>query len=343
MKNLNTGNWQKILTATVTATTITFITNCATKVTANEMIQGAGDSFSAALYQRYSQEYEKEKGGKFKYSIVGSGGGIRLFADQAIDIGATNLIPTPIERNQMKDGLLMIPTGGSSIAIVYNLQDVKSEIKLSREKLVQIFTGQITNWKQVNPSLPNQKIQVVVCEGSCGTSFILTKYLEKISGGKIPATRAPNWGFNVFSAFPQDSRIAGEIRRIDGAIGYVQKNFAIANKLSIASIENQNGRYVKPNLEETKKALENVKFNDNFTTEDITDPKDGYPLVSLTWLLVNKQYPNEQNLQATKNLLSWILTKGQTFNEELEYTKIPDDVAKKVKEVVNTELRVRPF
>ncbi|XWK88776.1 MAG: hypothetical protein U7127_01560 [Phormidium sp.] len=43
------------------------------------------------------------------------------------------------------------------------------------------------------------------------------------------------------------------------------------------------------------------------------------------------------------DLLNWILTKGQTFNEQLEYTRVPEDVAKKASEAVNNELKIRPY
>jgi ABC-type phosphate transport system, periplasmic component len=242
----------------------------------------------------------------------------------------------------MKDGLLMVPTGGGSIAIVYNLEDVTADVKLSRDQLAQIFTGKIANWNQVDSRFPNKKIQVVVQSDSSGTTLTLTKYLRKITGGKIEATRAPNWGFQVFAALPQDSAVAGEVRRIDGAIGYVQTSFARQNNLPTARIENRAGRYVEPTLPETEKALANIKFNDDFTTGDIDDPEDGYPLVSLSWLLFYEKYPNETLVQANKNLLTWILTKGQGFNRELGYTKIPENVANKVIETANNELRVRP-
>lgn len=340
MKNLKNNNIQKIFTATlVAATTITFTTNAASA----QSLRGSGDSFAQPLIEKYRQEYERETGEKFKYSSIGSGGGIRLFTKNSIDFGATTLIPTPIEINQMEDGLLMVPTGGGALAIVYQLKEVTSDVKISRQQLAKIFTGEITNWQQINPRLPNQKIQVVVCSDNCGTNFILTKYLQKISGGKILASRNPDWGFRVFAALSQDSEIAGEVRRIDGAIGYVQTNVALANNLSIASIENQSGNYVKPTLEETKKALANIKFQDDFTTEDIQDPKNGYPLVSLTWLLVHKKYANQDILQKIKNLLMWISTKGQQFNEKSGYTKIPDDVNTKVIEAVNNEVKIRPF
>jgi len=339
MNTLPIARWQKVLAAAIAITGITSTTNAV----AAELLRGAGDSFAKPLYQRYSQEYAQQTGEKFKYTTIGSGGGIRLFINKSIDFAATNLIPTPIEQNQIKDGLLMLPTGGSAVAIVYNLQNVSQEVKLSRSKLAQIFSGKITNWQQVNPSFPSKRIQVVVCANSCGTSYILTKYLHKITEGEITASRSPEWGFSVYAALAQDSAIAAEVRRVDGAIGYVQRNFAIDSNLTIASLENKSGNYLKPTLEATQKALGNIKFNDDFTTEDIADPEDGYPLASLTWILVYQKYTNEETLKSTKNLLLWILTKGQALNEQLEYTRIPEDTAKKAEKAVNDQLRISPY
>ncbi|MFN6536193.1 MAG: phosphate ABC transporter substrate-binding protein PstS [Nostoc sp. EkiNYC01] len=340
MKKLKISKYQQIFTATlVAAATINFTTNAASA----QLLRGAGDSFAQPLIERYSQEYEKETREKFKYSAVGSGGGIRLFMKNSVDFGATTLIPTPIEINQMEDGLLTVPIAGGAVAIVYHLKEVSSDVKLSRQQLAKIFTGQISNWQQINSRFPNKRIQVVVNSENSGTSFILTKYLQKITGGKILASRKPDWGFKVFTALSQDSEIAGEVRRIDGAIGYVQTNVALSNKLAIATIENQAGNYIKPTLEQTKKALANIKFQEDFTTEDIQDPKNGYPLVSLTWLLVHKNYPNQDILQKTQNLLTWILTKGQSFNEDLGYTTVPEDVSPKLIEAVKNEVKLRPF
>ena len=274
---------------------------------------------------------------------MGSGGGIRRFMNQSIDVGSSTLIPTPIERNQMEDGLLMIPTAGGAVAIVYNLQNVTTDVKISRKKLAKIFTGKIGNWKQVHPRLPNRKIQVVVRSDSSGTTFLLTKYLHKIRPRKISASRLPNWGFEVFARRPQDSGVASEVRRIDGAIGYVQASFAVQNNLPMARLQNQAGRYVSPTLEETKKALVGVKFNEDLTIDNIEDPEDGYPLVGLNWLLIYKKYPSQDMLQKTKDFVTWILSEGQEFNEDLEYTRIPEDVTQKALKIMNSELKVRPY
>jgi phosphate transport system substrate-binding protein len=340
MKTFIFSRYQKILTSTlVTATTIIFTTNAAFA----QLLRGGGDSFAQPLIERYSQEYTVATGNKFKYTAVGSGGGIRLFMNNSVDFAATSLIPTPIEINQMEDGLLMLPIGGGSLAIVYHLKEVSSNVQLSREQLGKIFTGKITNWQQVNARFPNKRIQVVVCAENCSTNFILTKYLQKITGGKIIASRTPDWGFQVFSALNQDSAIAGEVRRTDGAIGYVQTNVALRANLSIASIQNKAGNYVQPTLEETQKSLANIQFKNDFTTEDIQDPDNGYPLVSLTWLLVHQKYGDSDTLAKTTNLLTWLFTKGQKFNQELGYTQIPDDVNTKIIETINNDLKLRPF
>lgn len=308
-----------------------------------QSIKGAGASFPATLYERYREEYQKETGIDFKYSSIGSGGGIRFFINQRVDVGSSTLIPTPIEKSQMEDGLVTIPTAGGAIAIVYNLQNVSTDIKLSRKQLTKIFTGEIGNWSQVSSRLPNKKIQVVTRSDNSGTTFLLTRYLNQVSEGKIAASRKPNWGFELYAQRAQDSGVAGEVRRIDGAIGYVQASFAVENDLPMARLENLAGDYVRPSVEETDKALANIKFNEDFTLTSSKEPEDGYPLVGLTWLLLYQKYPSEASLKSTQDFITWVLTKGQEFNEDVEYTTIPEEITQKAIDLVNNDLKVRPY
>ena len=308
-----------------------------------QAIKGAGASFPEILYQRYQTEYQQATGTDFKYSAIGSGGGIRFFINKSVDVGSSTLIPTPVEKSQMEDGLYTIPTAGGAIAIVYNLQNVTTDIRISRKQLAKIFTGEIGNWSQISPRLPNKKIQVVTRSDNSGTTFLLTRYLNRISEGKIAASRQPDWGFELYAQREQDSGVAGEVKRVDGAIGYVQASFAIANDLPMARLENLAGKYVRPNVEETKKALANIEFNEDFTIANAQEPEEGYPLVGLTWLLIYQKYPTEEAMRSTQEFITWVLTAGQEFNEELEYTKIPEDVGQKAIDIVNNELRVRPY
>ena len=336
--------FQKSLSATIAATVLTTTTTTLIPNLVNaQSIKGAGASFPQILYDRYRQEYQKDTGNNFKYSAIGSGGGIRFFINRNVDVGSSTLIPTPVEKSQMEDGLFTIPTAGGAIAIVYNLQNVTTDIKLSRQQLTKIFTGEIGNWSQISPRLPNKKIQVITRSDNSGTTFLLTRYLNKVSEGKIKASRQPDWGFGLYAQKAQDSGVAGEVRRVDGAIGYVQASFAVENDLPMARIENLAGDYVRPTVEETKKALASIKFNQDFTIANFSEIENGYPLVGLTWLLVYQKYPNETALKSTQEFITWVLTKGQEFNEDLEYTKIPENIAQQAIDLVNKQFKVRPY
>jgi len=309
-------------------------------VNSAEILQIAGDSFSERLFQGYSSLYQQQTGEGFRYFISGNLGAISLFINKTVDLVATSVVPTPIDKNQMEDGHLMIPVGGGAIAIVYNLEDVTRDVNLTREQLVGIFTGKITNWQMIDSAFPNRQINVVVRSDGSNNSFILTKYLNIITQGKVSASRLPQWDFQIYSAFSQDSAISGEIKAVDGSIGYISKYMANAKNLSTARIENKQSRYVEPTLQETKKALENITFKDDFTIENIDDPEDGYPLVSLTWLLAKQRYSESNNLNSTIKLLNWVLTEGQKLNEDLGYTKVPESVISKIIEKIDTQLKV---
>jgi len=124
-------------------------------------LSGAGATFPAPLYQRYFSDYQKATGSTVNYNAVGSGAGIRQFIGGTVDFGATDVPPSASEKGQMKDGALLVPTAGGAVAVVYNLPGSKG-VKISREVLPKIFSGEITKWNQVDKSLPDKPIRVVV-------------------------------------------------------------------------------------------------------------------------------------------------------------------------------------
>lgn len=56
-----------------------------------------------------------------------------------------------------------------------------------------------------------------------------------------------------------------------------------------------------------------------------------------------QKYESETALQSAQNFVNWVLTKGQEFNEEEQYSRIPEETAAKVREFINNQLRVRPY
>src|SRR6185295_5010703 len=61
------------------------------------------------------------------------------------------------------------------------------------------------------------------------------------------------------------------------------------------------------------------------------DPEvpDAYPIVTYTWLICYKQYPDKLKLKAMQDLLRFGLTEGQKDAESLGYIPLPPNVAEK--------------
>lgn len=72
----------------------------------------------------------------------------------------------------------------------------------------------------------------------------------------------------------------------------------------------------------------------------IPDPPgdDSYPIVSYSWILAYKKYPDAKKAAALKNVLKWCVSKtgGQKYSEQLGYVTLPDNVIQKVTQAINT-------
>lgn len=332
---LSVKNATRLAAVSATSVLASFVAHGA--AIAGVVLNGAGATFPAPLYQRYFSEYKKSTGVTVNYNAVGSGAGIRQFAAGTVDFGASDVVPTAQQKAQMKKGLLMVPTAGGAVAVVYNLGT--ENLKISRANLSRIFSGELKTWNQLDSKLPNKPIKVVVRADASGTTDIFTSHLSAISPTfkkKVGASSEPNWGFTVLKG-PKNDGVAALVKQTYGAIGYVQDTYARQNAsmgLKTAWIQNKAGRYVDPSLAEANKAISGVAFNADFSAE-INDPKDGYPIVGMTWLLVKQNSGDPKKAEATKKLLRWILTSGQKINPQLEYTQVPSSVAQRAVAAVN--------
>jgi len=320
-----------------------------TVVAQAETLNGAGATFPAPLYERYAREIQKKHPElKVNYQGIGSGGGIRQTIAGTVDFGASDAAMKDEDINKVSRGIIMVPTAGGAVSVVYNLPGVNN-LRLSRTTLPQIFTGEITNWndekiKADNPgvNLPSQPIKFVVRADSSGTTFIFTNHLSSISPyfkGRVGANTAPKWvGLQNVLKGKGNPGVANLVSRTPGSIGYVEYDFATKNKLKSAQVQNKKREFVAPSLQAANAALSNVKFPDNYRVF-IGDPDQGYPIVGLTWLLVYKNYPNASKADAVKKWVNWVLKDGQQYNDDLNYTKIPGDVVNRVLQTVNSTVK----
>ena len=225
----------------------------------------------------------------------------------------------------------------SSVVMSYNLPNFNGELKLSRAALAGIFLGEVKSWDdpriaRTNPGvrLPKLTITTVVRQDSSGTTFAFTKHLDSISDPWRtqygPVTLA-NWPGNAIRAKGNEG-VAGAIGHAEGSIGYVGYEFARQLGLKMALLENHAGKFVAPTAASAAAALASVELPQNLRAF-VPDPagEDSYPIVTMTWILVYKSYPDANKAAALKGLFSWALADGQQEALTLGYVPLPANVA----------------
>jgi phosphate transport system substrate-binding protein len=334
--------------ATAALTTVLGFSPLLTAIAQAETLNGAGATFPAPLYERYAREVRKKHPElKVNYQSIGSGGGIRQFIAGTVDFGASDAAMKDNEIGKVKNGVILVPTAGGAVSVVYNLPGV-NKLRLSRKTLPDIFSGKITNWndqqiKADNPgvNLPNQPIRFAVRADGSGTTFIFTNHLSSINPyfkGRIGANTAPKWTLPNVLKGKGNPGVAALVARTPGAIGYVEYDYATKNNLRSAEIQNKKGEFVAPSLAASNAALSTVTFPANYRVF-VGDPAQGYPIVGLTWMMIYQKYSSPSKADAIKKWINWVLKDGQQFNDDLNYTKIPTDVVNRVLQTVNSTVK----
>ena len=314
---------------------------------ANITLTGAGATFPQPLYERYVREMRKAHPDiKVNYQSIGSGGGVKQTIAGTVDFGASDAAMSDEEIAKVKGGVLMIPTAGGAVTVPYNLPGVKN-LRLSREVLSGIFMGKITNWSDPKIAvankgmkLPNIAIKPAVRADGSGTSFIFTNHLSAISPefkSAVGVSKEPKWP-STFLKGKGNPGVAASVKQTPGGIGYVEYEVALKNGLTSALVQNGSGQYVAPSLRATNLALSDVQFPANFRAFD-ANSNQGYPISGLTWLLIPKTQKNPEKAKAIKTMVKWMLTSGQQFNDDLNYTSIPSAVAQRAIEAVETGVK----
>jgi phosphate transport system substrate-binding protein len=305
-----------------------------------QQLSGAGATFPAPLYQRWAVEYNKlHSAVQVNYQAVGSGAGVKQFMQGTVDFGASDAAMSDEEIAKVKQGAVMIPATAGSIVVAYNLPNV-ADLKLSREALAGIFLGTVKKWNDPaiakdnsGVNLPDLPINVAVRSDGSGTTFVFTKHLAAISqdfADEVGIDKSVTWP--VGAGGKGNEGVTALIKQSPGTIGYVEYGYAVNNGLSMASLQNKSGKFVKPSDASGAATLANVTFPENLRVwPDDPTGADDYPIATFTWLLLYKKYPDAAKLKALKDFITYGLTDGQKFAGELGYIALPSAVVEKSK------------
>ncbi len=205
--------------------------------------------------------------------------------------GADELAGTGAEIPQY--GYSYVPDVGGGTAFMYHVTvggHLITNLRLSGETLMKIFTGQITNWddpeitKDYGAQLPNEPIIPVVRSDGSGATYFFTRWMEnefpaqwnafcqKVHPGiKLPCPQTEFYpqfgnaklesGSNAVSVFVTSSY--GE-----GAIGYDEYAYALNAHWPVVAMENPAGYYVLPTASNVAVALTQAQINEDSSSPD---------------------------------------------------------------------------
>lgn len=308
---------------------------------------GAGATFPYPYYAKLFSEYNKKTGVKVNYQSIGSGGGVQQLKNKTVNFGASDAFLTNGDMKTMPGHVIHIPTCLGAVVLAYNLPGVPA-LKLDKNVIADIFLGKITQWNDariqaLNPgvNLPDQKLVSVHRSDGSGTTAIFTDYLEKVSkewDQKVGSGKSVNWPIGLGAK--GNSGVAGMLKQIPGSIGYIELNYAAKNRISYASVKNNSGRYILPDLESASLAAEVKIPDDTRVSITDTDADNGYSISGFTWLLVYQDLslstPSEESAKALADLLSWVTHEGQSYAKSLDYSPLPAAAVKKAEKLIDS-------
>lgn len=301
---------------------------------------GAGATFPFPLLSVMLDDYHKRCGTRVNYQSIGSGGGIRQVQAMTVDWGASEAIMTDAQRKEAKGGkVLHVPFTAGALAIIYNLPGIPTgTLKITPDVLADIYLKKITNRNDTritaaNPGIkvPKQDIAVVHRSDGSGTTFVYTHYLSQVSKewkDKVGFATSVRWPGDIGG--PGNEGVANQVRQIPGAIGYVERAYAIQNKLPWMQLRNRSGNFVEPTQAAAALAADIPDLPDNMEVmvTDTPHPK-GYPITGFAWLLVYENQQDEAKADAVSRMAYWMLTEGQKHAGPLQYVPIEGAAQKK--------------
>lgn len=297
-------------------------------------LSGAGATFPLPFYNVVFEQFGDSFGDEVAYGGIGSGGGVRNLKDGIVDFCASDAFLSDEEMAEMP-AVVHVPTCMGAVVLAYNLPGVDN-LNLSGDVVADIYAGKITKWNDERIAALNNGVQLPAesiiptyrSDGS-GTTFVFTDYLSKVSkewAEKFGCGKSVN--FPVGQAAKGNPGVAGVIAQTNNSIGYVGSEYAFAQNIPFASMQNANGEMVKPTAESISASASGEIPADTRCSITNSDAKGAYPISTFTWIIIYKEqnYSNRElyEAQATLDLINYVLSaEAQSITSEVHYAPLP--------------------
>jgi len=307
-------------------------------------LKGAGATAPYILYAKWVEAYRAaEPRLNLHYEPKGSGAGIEALKARTIDFAASDIPLTEEEIASMVVKPLHFPTAIEAIVPIYNIPNAPI-MNFTGEVLAGIFSGRIRNWNDrsiaaLNPkaSLPANVIEVVHRSDGSGSTYALTDYLSEVSESwKKEIGRGATVKWPTGNGASGNAALAEKVKTTPYAIGYVELNYAIQEKLSYGYVRNAAGKFEKPDFRAMGAAADAVQnMKSDFRASLVNSPAAGaYPICTLTWLIVPSQISDAGKLREMKRVLRWAYSDGQQIALKMDYGVLQPPLLDAVREQI---------
>jgi ABC-type phosphate transport system substrate-binding protein len=257
-----------------------------------------------------------------------------------------------------------LPDVADDVAFPYHLAvhgHPITNLRLSGPTLMEIFTGQITNWdnpqitRDYGSPLPNLPIIPVINSESAGTTYFFTRWMaylfprqwntfcDRVHPGITPPCGPTDFYPHFGRARAEDgsASVAGYIASAgaNGAIGYAEYPYALAAREPVLALRNPAGDYVRPTPVDVTTALTAALINNNpqslYYLQENLDPvytfknPASYPLSDYSYLIAPRagtQLPPIFTTAAGRSLsvfAEYALCRGQAQQASLGIAPLP--------------------
>ena len=312
-------------------------------------ISGAGATFPASIYQKWSEGYRQAAKVGLNYQAIGSGGGIKQIKAGTVDFGASD---KPLKPDELeKAGLYQFPTVIGGVVPIINVEGLQpGQLKLTGALLGDIFLGKVKSWNDpaiaaLNPGvkLPAQPVTVVHRSDGSGTTFLFTTYLSGQNpewAQKAGASDAISWPTGL--AGKGNDGVAAFVKKTKGSIGYVEYAYAKQNGAAYAQMRNKAGNFVAPNAANFAAAAEGADWANaagNYLLLLDQPTANAWPITGATFILVHKDAKDAGMMQGVLKFFDWAYANGDQAAAQLDYVPLPATVKDRVRQQWASELK----
>ncbi len=314
-------------------------------------INGAGATFPYPAYAKWAWMYNRATGVKLNYQSIGSGGGVKQIKAKTVDFGASDAPLKPAELK--KHGLMQFPMIMGGVVPVANLPGIRAnQLVLSGSVLADIFLGKIRRWNNAriakeNPGakLPTMAITVVHRADGSGTTWIFTNYLSKVSRDwrkKVGNAKAVSWPTGIGGK--GNEGVAGFVRKVRGALGYVEYAYALQNKMTSFKLVNHDGNAVAPTAENFQAAAAGADWAGAEGYYMVLTNQPGpqaWPITGASFVLMHKRQVRADRALAVLSFFDWCYRNGTKAAMALDYVSMPESVVRMVEASWAGEIRAQ--